>query len=372
MRRRDHAQVPAAPYLVGWLAAWGIVAALLLFAGFRVGFSSLANGVWSLVAPPRRSAELELPSEILHELRRLGAVVEGAGNPTGQHPHDTLLVRPDARFGWVPRPGATLSAFVLKTSQPLNLDPPVLYLVRGAALSERLAHFLERESRLRYTCSVDAEGFRTTVPTVEAERRILMVGDSVLFGVGVDDDQTLASHLQQRVGPSARVVNAGVGGYSGEQAFELARALTERGRYDALIYVACHNDFMERHGVSYASQARQLMERFASLKPRVGGRIIVLLQTYLEYAARDVLLTQGWPARVLEGTDELRATLPALARELGIECVDWEELVQRHRLESGTILATFALYADHAHFSPLGNRLAAERLYDSLRRLKVL
>ena len=44
------------------------------------------------------------------------------------------------------------------------------------------------------------------------------------------------------------------------------------------------------------------------------------------------------------------------------------DLMQEHQRDRGTIFGPFALYVDHAHFSTLGNGLAAERLYQALRQ----
>ena len=39
-----------------------------------------------------------------------------------------------------------------------------------------------------------------TVPYVKSDRQILLIGDSVAFGVGVDDEHTVASYLQKLTG----------------------------------------------------------------------------------------------------------------------------------------------------------------------------
>lgn len=54
-------------------------------------------------------------------------------------------------------------------------------------------------------------------PKPSGVRRLLMLGDSFVFGVGVNDDQTFCALLQQafdRRGATVEVINAGLGGYS--------------------------------------------------------------------------------------------------------------------------------------------------------------
>jgi acid stress-induced BolA-like protein IbaG/YrbA len=82
-------------------------------------------------------------------------------------------------------------------------------------MSERLSAYLKKESRLRYAYSTDDHGFRKTVPSVDSNEQVLIVGDSVHFGVGVADEFTAASHLQKMVGERYRIINASVGGYDG-------------------------------------------------------------------------------------------------------------------------------------------------------------
>ena len=354
-------------YLCGIGTATSIVVAMLLCGQHGIGGPFLLNrfAQWGIHLPvPGR---VSLPGPILNELRALDAVVDGAGQSVQGSEHTTFLVHPDPRLGWMLRSDIRLSAFILHSPSALNLDPPVVYLRSDATPSPMLQRYLKTYTRQRYTCSTDADGFRTTVPHVRSPRKVLMVGDSVLFGIGVNDEATMASYLQQMVGPSLQVVNAGVGGYSGEQAADMAQQLTSHTHYDALIYIACQNDFMLKPGLSYSAQAQTVMRRFAALKASVHGNLIVLLHTYLEYVADDMLY--AWPNRVIAKTERLRNDLPMIAREAGVAYVDWTDVVNEYKRQEGTIFAPFALYADHCHFSAAGNHLAAERLYGLLKVL---
>jgi hypothetical protein len=48
------------------------------------------------------------------------------------------------------------------------------------------------------------------------------------------------------------------------------------------------------------------------------------------------------------------------------------DVMNDHMKQSGTIMARFALYADNCHLSPLGNRLAAEKLYGALKKVDLV
>jgi lysophospholipase L1-like esterase len=76
--------------------------------------------------------------------------------------------------------------------------------------------------------SVSASGLRGPEPAERAtgERRVLLLGDSTVFGVMVDDAQTFAALLEgrlQALDPSVRVLNGGCPGYSSWQALQVLR-----------------------------------------------------------------------------------------------------------------------------------------------------
>lgn len=354
-------------FLGGALLTLLLGAILLGFAGWRLGFRELGRAALNVAVPGRGDAEGEelppLSPDLLQELIRLGAIVDNANNPTGAPDHDNMLVRPDAQRVYALRPGAGVEAYMLASRQPLDLDPPVLYVRPGAPMSKALREYLDRHTRLRYSFGVDARGFRRTLPAVESPRKVLMVGDSVLFGVGVNDDATMASALQARVGSDVQVVNAGVGEYGSDEIYRTADALSATERYEALVYVACENDFDDGSPEAYLASASHALEQLAGLAPRFSGRVAVLLATPMQHTVYDVLRERGWPSERDALTAELRARLPQVAARLGFAYLDWAALVAPTSQQEGTLFHRFALYVDQVHLSPRGNRLAAGELH---------
>src|SRR5262249_44290892 len=88
-----------------------------------------------------------------------------------------------------------------------------------------------RGAAIRFTVSTNREGLRgPEIPSRKAGIRILALGDSTTFGLGVADEQTwpavLQARLGERLGRPAGGVNAGVPGYTPYQGM---RYLEERG-----------------------------------------------------------------------------------------------------------------------------------------------
>ena len=84
-----------------------------------------------------------------------------------------------------------------------------------------LASGLRENGKTTATVSqVGLRGEPPSQPRSEGEERIVILGDSIYFGHGVSDDQTMSSLLQQSL-RGATVINGGVPGYSTEQSQRL-------------------------------------------------------------------------------------------------------------------------------------------------------
>jgi hypothetical protein len=90
-------------------------------------------------------------------------------------------------------------------------------------------------------------GFRGPEPDTNAPLRGIVLGDSVIQGVLVGDDQTppacLERELAKRTGLRVSVLNAGVLGYSTEQYYYTLEHIAERMSPHFVIVGLCGNDF---------------------------------------------------------------------------------------------------------------------------------
>jgi len=129
--------------------------------------------------------------------------------------------------------------------------------VLAATISDMDHSVFEDDVVLRVVLApnVATTGFRTNrhgirggaLPTKEpSEKRILTVGDSFTLGMQVRDDETFSALLDESLGDSVRVLNAGVPGYGTEQAIGMMRRLVPTVQADAvLLSVYTGNDLRD-------------------------------------------------------------------------------------------------------------------------------
>lgn len=90
------------------------------------------------------------------------------------------------------------------------------------------------------------------------------------------------------------------------------------------------------------------------------------MHTCMEYTLRDIFHKNGWKQERIEKTHTLRRALPIIYAEYGYGYYGWTDIVEDFLKGEKSIFSRFALYADHCHLSPLGNRLMAEKLFRTI------
>ena len=112
-------------------------------------------------------------------------------------------------------------------------------------------------------------GMRSPAPKRNPQARILMVGDSSMFGDGVTDAETMGAQLA-RLLPNVDVQNAGVPGYTCIQTRELIERIQSKYRPDVIVSYNQHSDFRK-------TESHDQVVAAASLGPLVGTGIGYLL-----------------------------------------------------------------------------------------------
>jgi len=118
-------------------------------------------------------------------------VAEGVVRIVWEPGGDATAIRADPVCGWALRPGASMRSN--------DTDRGLEYNIKVNALGLR-----------------DRDRDRRKPP---ATRRVLFLGDSMVFGTGVEMGERCSDRLEALLGPGVEVLNAGVGGWGIDQEF---------------------------------------------------------------------------------------------------------------------------------------------------------
>jgi hypothetical protein len=103
------------------------------------------------------------------------------------------------------------------------------------------------------TIGTDTDGRRVTINAIAGRVPIHIIGDSQVFGWGLSDDQTIASQLQQRVGPHYQIINHGVPGYGPLDYITVLNAIP-RGDMTIVLHTE-ENDLWDSYGLQHDTKA---------------------------------------------------------------------------------------------------------------------
>ena len=124
--------------------------------------------------------------------------------------------------------------------QTVKPNPPHIY---QTSEDERISYELipdSTEEAYREWVTVNSLGFRS--PEIDPQKQTLFVlGDSITFGYGLQDDQTLPAALQRHY-PEWNIVNTGVPGYNLSQQIAMYDAKLRALDHNALMIVFHFND----------------------------------------------------------------------------------------------------------------------------------
>lgn len=117
-----------------------------------------------------------------------------------------------------------------------------------------------KEGEFEYTATINSHGYRGrdfSLEKTSGKKRIILIGDSFTYGVGADNDETIAHVLEELVldnGGSVEIINAGIGHASPIKHFVNLRDMHLKFDPDAVILLFDFTDlrddwFWEMHSV---------------------------------------------------------------------------------------------------------------------------
>jgi lysophospholipase L1-like esterase len=99
-----------------------------------------------------------------------------------------------------------------------------------------------------YTMTTNSLGLRGAEPDLSGRlQTIAVIGDSMTFGLGVSDSQTIPAFVAAGLDPEkTQVLNAGTYAYTPFQELRAYRELSRRLRIDTVIVILCENDVIDQ------------------------------------------------------------------------------------------------------------------------------
>ncbi len=162
---------------------------------------------------------------------------------------------------------------------------------------------------------INAQGFRGPVATPvrdPSKKRVLVIGDSFVWGFGVEQEETFVSRMAEQC-PELEVINFGVSGYSTDQELLLFTEVGKPLEPDVVVLVVASNDFSDNIrstvNVYYQKPVFQLEGKRLVLSNRPVPAPNFFVEQTSSLARQSYLLTQI--GRTIQGLSLSRERKPA-------------------------------------------------------------
>jgi len=164
-----------------------------------------------------------------------------------------------------------------------------------------------------FRMSTNADGLRTKLPRARTPgiRRVAILGDSIAFGWGADDNQTLADGMTKRFAElgvtDIEVLNAGQPGYSTSQVARIFDQIVCHYQPDlAIVFLPMHD-----HNLVVVSDREHLK---GAASPAAAARVLLAKRSSLYEVLRRALFPFADQAFVVSRSDESSTREPRVAR----------------------------------------------------------
>jgi hypothetical protein len=231
----------------------------------------------------------------------------------------------------------------------------------GKPLHPEVRAFIDRYATRKVRHRTNEHGERLTLPAIVSDYKVIVAGDSVANGAGVNDDETLASRLQTR-DPSRQYVNIGIGGADANDIACALERIAKRypGQIRELIYIYCENDFKDDKPMGTPEDVISGLQQY--VKAQGIDKVSIIYAPYIYNVVPYLTRFDGYRGGKFDSHMSERKRLIQLTRNAGFDFFDMAELALREIDITGTEFAALSLYVDHAHWSPIGTSKMADYL----------
>ena len=146
-------------------------------------------------------------------------------------------------------------------------DDDLFWRIQGNLQRHRVSGRFADSPPLSFMVSTDADGFRSLPQVASPRHRVVFLGDSCTFGLGVDDDDTFPAVIQSRL-PGVQCVNLGIPGHTAYQGRLLLACLDLQPLPDVAVITFGRNDDLVWDHLSDIEHARLVAQQRSGLVGR--------------------------------------------------------------------------------------------------------
>ena len=249
----------------------------------------------------------------------------------------------------------------LRTIEFDPLDPPNLILDSEGLSNTDIAKLIANYGGAVVPMSTNELGERVTLPLVNANRKVLIVGDSVAQGARLDDADTIASQLQ-RADLSRQYINLGVGGAKSSDVLCSVEYGLHRykGSIDTIIYVFSESDFRKRGAGAYQTPG-DVISKLAEMTKKEGVQhIIVVLAPFIYNVIPQHTRFRGYRGEDFPSYSMEAKALEESVKAFGYTFIDIRPTIYAELRAAKTDFAAFSYFIDKSHPSASGAKLIAD------------
>lgn len=246
----------------------------------------------------------------------------------------------------------------LRTMEFDPLDPPNLILDSEGLSNSDIAKLVANYGGTVVPMSTNELGERVTVPLVNANRKVLVVGDSVAQGARLDDADTIASQLQS-ADLSRQYINLGLGGAKSSDILCSVEYGLQRykGGVDTIIYVFSESDF--RRGDAYQTPG-DVISKLAEMTKKEGVQhITVVLAPFIYNVIPQHTRFRGYRGDGFPTYSMEAKALEESVKAFGFKFIDIRATIYAELRAAKTDFAAFSFFIDQSHPSASGAKLIA-------------
>lgn len=197
------------------------------------------------------------------------------------------------------------------------------------------------------------------------KKKTIVVGDSIVFGANVDDDQTVVQYLQNYDNDS-EYLNSGIpSSQIDDNLFRLNYELNVNKNIKNIIFFVFDNDYTSDSMNTGATLSPNLIINGLKAiiqKYNIEPFVVIHVASYIscpDVARRD--------ARYFEKYNKLTNELITLLGKNNINYLNTNDLINDYRKKKNNIWSCYNFYSDHSHLSSFGNKYIANEI---IKRIK--